>query len=96
MAADAVVTALDTAQAKNLAVAIIVGLLLVAVILNVIITRLFGRMVILVVALAAAGLVWMQRSAIENASRKCDVTFFGVHLTPADPSVKRRCQDLTS
>ena len=84
--------ALDTDQAKTLAVVVIIALVVLAVVVNAIITAILGRVVVIVVALVLAAVVWSQRSDIQAAAKKCDASFFGVHLTPSNETLKRHCQ----
>jgi len=88
--------ALDTEQAKTLAVVVVIGLIVLAVLLNAVITAIVGRIVVIVVALVLAGVVWSQRADIESAAKKCDATFLGVHLTPGNDTLKRRCRSVTN
>ena len=85
-------TALDTDQAKTVGIAVVVGLVLVGAIISLIISAIIGRIIVLVVVIALAIVVWNQRSDIESAAKKCDATFFGVHLTPSNPQIKKACE----
>jgi protein-S-isoprenylcysteine O-methyltransferase Ste14 len=89
-------TALDTDQAKTIGLVAVIVLVVAAVLINLVISRIITRVIVLVVAIGLALFVWTQRSSIEDAAKKCDATFFGVHLTPTDPALKQHCQQLTS
>lgn len=88
--------ALNTDQAKTIGEVLIVGLIVLAVLISMIVKAILKRVVVLVLALVLAGVVYGQRASIQSAARKCDATFFGTHLTPANPTLKKRCQRLTS
>jgi flagellar motor component MotA len=87
--------ALDTDQAKTIGIVVIVGLVVIGAVLSLIISAIVGRLLTIVVVVGLAVLVWSQRADISSAAKKCDATFFGVHLTPSNPDVKARCQNLS-
>lgn len=88
------VSALETHQAENLAIGLVVALLLVGLVLSLVIRAIVGKVVSVVIVVALAVFVWTQRAPIENAAKKCDATFLGVHLTPTNQDLKQRCQNL--
>lgn len=88
--------ALATDQAKSLGVGVLIAVVVIGAVIAAVITKIIVRIVTVIVVVVLAVLVWTQRSSVENAARKCDATFFGVHLTPSDPTVKRRCQQVTN
>ncbi len=88
--------ALDTDQAKTIGAILVVGLIVLAVLISMIVKAILKRVVVIVLALVLAGVVYSQRVSIQSAARKCDATFFGTHLTPANPTLRKRCQRLTS
>ena len=88
--------ALDTDQAKTIGLVMVVGLVVLAVLISLIVRAILKRVVVIVLALILAGVVYSQRASIQSAARKCDATFFGTHLTPANPTLKERCQRLTT
>ena len=90
---DMAVVALDTDQAKAIAVVAIIALVVLGALISAIISAIVVRIVVLVVVLVLAGAVWSQRSAIGSAAKRCDASFFGVHLTPGDATVRKRCRD---
>lgn len=87
------VVALDTDRAKTIALVVIVGMIVLGAVLSAIISAIVGRIVVLLIALVLAAVVWSQRADIESAAKKCDATLFGVHLTPSNDTLKRKCQD---
>jgi hypothetical protein len=91
-----VTLALDTDQAKNLAIGLVVVILVAGVLVNFAVGHIIARVVVLAMAIALAVVVWTQRSDIESAAKKCDASFLGVHLTPSDPTLKAHCQQVTN
>jgi uncharacterized membrane protein len=94
------VSSLETTQAKNVGIVAIVVIVLIGLLIARFVTKVIVRVIVLIVAVALAFVVYNQRSQVEdaasNAAKKCDVTFFGVHVTPSDPDIKRQCQKLTN
>lgn len=88
--------ALDTDQAKTVGVVVIVVLIGSAVLVSMIVKAILKRIVVIILALVLAGIVYSQRAGIQSAARRCDATFLGAHLTPANPTLKRHCQRLTT
>ncbi len=88
--------ALDTSQAKTLGIGVIVALLVIGAIISALVTAILARIVVLVVVVVLAVVVWTQRADIESAAKKCDAKFFGVHLTPSNADLKKKCQNVTN
>lgn len=86
--------ALDTDQAKTIGIVAIVAVVALGLLVSVIVTKIITRLVALVLAVVLGFVIWTQRADIESAAKKCDATFFGVHLTPSNPTLKARCQQL--
>lgn len=95
MPARAVTTALDTDQAATIAILVIVGILVIGALISFIITAIVWRVIVIVAVLALAGVVYGQRASIESSAKNCDATFFGAHLTPSSPTVKKHCQQIS-
>lgn len=85
--------ALDTDQAKLLGIGIIVAVLVVGFVVGAIITALVGRVIVAAVVIALAIWAYSERAEIKDSVNDCDVTFFGIHLTPSDPDVEQACAD---
>ena len=85
--------ALDTDQAKVLGIGIIVAVLVIGFIISALITAIVGRIVVILVVVALVVVVYTQRAQIKQSTSDCDVTFFGVHLTPSDDDVRQACAD---
>ena len=89
-------SALDTNQAQNVGVATIVVVIVVGLLLAVFITKLVVRAIIVVVMVVLALLAYQQRDQLKSAAKKCDATFFGIHVQPHDPKIKQQCQKITN
>src|SRR3954471_10989583 len=80
----ATAAALSSGDLTKIGLIATAALLLVGVLLSIVITKLVGRVVILVVVVAAGVLVWQQRAHVKQQldSKKChaSATFFGVHV----------------
>lgn len=90
------VTALDTSQVKNVGILAIVVIIALGLLIVRLVTKIFTRIVVLVVVIVLAVAVYQQRdrvaSAANNAAKRCDVTFFGVHVQPHDATIRKACQ----
>ena len=83
--------ALDTDQAKLLGIGIIVAVLVIGFIISAIMTAIVGRIIVILVVVALAVVVYSQRAQIRQSVSDCDVTFFGVHLTPSNDDIRAAC-----
>lgn len=93
MSSSAVVTALDTDQAKNVGIVTIVVIVLLGLLIARLVTKLIIRAIVLVVMVVLAVLVYQQRDQVTAAARKCDGTFFGIHVQPHNATLRKACQD---
>jgi hypothetical protein len=76
----AVIDALDVGQVKILAIAILVGLVVLGVLVGVLVQKAALKLGILVVIAALVGLVWWQRSAVVSCAKTRVCSFFGVDV----------------
>lgn len=92
--------ALTAGQAAGLGVGAIVVLIVVGVVAAVLVTKLALRVAVVVIVVALGVVIWTQRSAVvdaaQDAARRCNTSFFGVHINPSDPGVRRACQSVTN
>ncbi len=92
------VEALNANDITKVGLIVIVGLVVIGALLSFVITAIVGRIVILVLVVAAAAFVWQQRTHIKDEinTNKCNLhaTFFGIHLDVPD-SVKQACRNNT-
>jgi len=89
-------TALDTSQASNVGIGVIVAVIVVGLLLVVLIGKLIARAIIVLLMVVLAVVAYQQRNQIADSARKCDATFFGVHVTPHNQAVKQRCLEVTN
>jgi hypothetical protein len=81
--------ALDSDQIGKIGVGLIIALVVIGALLSLIITAVFGRIIILVAVVALGVVVWQQRSSLQDKIDKCQLnaTFFGVHVSAPDDVV---------
>ncbi|HTZ43652.1 MAG TPA: hypothetical protein VMB79_07295 [Jatrophihabitans sp.] len=88
--------ALDTSQASNVGIGTIVAVVVIGLLLVVLISKLVIRAIVVVLMVVLAVVAFQQRHQLQHDARSCDATFFGVHITPHDQSVKQRCLEITN
>ena len=90
--------ALDTSQVKNLGLGAIVVVLLVGLLIAYFVTRVIIKVIVLAIVVVLGLGLYQQRArvvtAIDKTAKNCDVTFFGVHVQPSDPSIKKACAEV--
>ena len=74
------INALDVGQVKILAVAILVGLVVLGILVGLLVQKVALKLGILVVIVALIGLVWWQRSAVISCAKTRQCSFFGVDV----------------
>jgi hypothetical protein len=91
-----VIEALDSSQVQNVGLGAIVVILLLGLLLARLVTKMITRAIVLLVAVVLAVVIYQQRdrvaSAVADAGKRCDATFFGVHVQPDDPVVRKACE----
>jgi hypothetical protein len=88
--------AFSTDQAKAVAIGAIIVIVVVGALLSFVVTKLVGRLIVGAVVVGLGIFVWTQRADIESAAKKCDATFFGIHLTPSNATIKQHCQQVAN
>ena len=95
-ASETVTIALDSSQVRNVGLGAIVVIILLGLLLARLVTKLITRVVVLLIAVVLAVVIYQQRdrvsSAISDRAKRCEATFFGVHVQPDDPVVRKACQ----
>ncbi|MBV9822894.1 MAG: hypothetical protein JO144_11695 [Actinobacteria bacterium] len=90
------VQALDSSQVRNLGLGAIAVIVLVGLLLALLISKLVVRVIVLLIALVLAVLVYQQRDrvaqAVSDTGKRCEASFFGIHVEPHDPAVRRACE----
>jgi hypothetical protein len=91
-----VLVALDSNQVQNVGLGAIVVIVLLGLLLARLVTKLITRVVVLLVAVVLAMVIYQQRDRVANAvadtGKRCEATFFGVHVQPDDPTVRKACE----
>jgi hypothetical protein len=87
--------AFSTDQAKTLGIFAIAVIIVAGVLLSFVFTKVASRLVLAAIIVGLGILTWTQRDAIDGNAKKCDATFFGIHLTPSNADLKRHCEQLT-
>jgi hypothetical protein len=91
-----VLDALDSSQVQNVGLGAIVVIVLLGLLLARLVTKMFLRVIVLVVAIALAVVVYQQRGrvadAVADTGKRCEATFFGIHVQPDDPTVRKACE----
>ena len=72
----------------------IVVIVLLGLLIARLVTKLAIRVVVLIVAIVLAVVVYQQRDRVANDARACNATFFGIHIQPHDPDVRKACQQV--
>jgi hypothetical protein len=89
-------SALDSNQVQNVGLGAIVVIVLLGLLLVRLVTKMITRVIVLLVVVALAVVIYQQRdrvsSAIGDRAKRCDATFFGVHVQPDDPAVRKVCE----
>ncbi len=93
MSSSAVVSALDTDQAKNVGIVTIVVVVLLGLLIARLVTKLIIRAIVLVVMIVLALVVYQQRDQVSTAAKKCDGTFFGIHVQPHNATLRKACEN---
>lgn len=90
------VQALDSSQVHNLGLGAIAVIVLVGLLLALVISKLVIRVIVLLIALVLAVLVYQQRDrvsqAVSDTGKRCEASFFGIHVQPHDETVRKACQ----
>jgi uncharacterized membrane protein len=91
-----VIGALDSSQVQNLSLGSIGVIILVGLLLAWLVTKLVVKVLVLVVVVVLAVAIYQQRdrvsAAVTDAGKRCEATFFGVHVQPDDPTIRKACE----
>jgi F0F1-type ATP synthase assembly protein I len=90
------VSALDTSQVKNLSVVAIVAVVVVGLLIAWLVSKVVTRVIVLALTLVLGFAFYNQRAKVVDEANKiakrCDATFFGIHVQPSDPNIKKACE----
>ncbi|MGX7681917.1 hypothetical protein ACSMXN_23790 [Jatrophihabitans sp. DSM 45814] len=89
------VVALDSSQVKTVGLGAIIVIVLIGLIISFVVTRIITKIITIAIMVALVFVLYNQRQkvidAIDNSAKKCDATFFGVHVQPSDENIKKAC-----
>jgi hypothetical protein len=90
------VSALDTSQVKNLSVVAIVAVVVVGLLIAWLVSKVVTRVIVLALTVVLGFAFYNQRAKVVDEANKiakrCDATFFGIHVQPTDPNIKKACE----
>jgi hypothetical protein len=88
-------SALDTSQVKNLSLVAIAAVLVIGLLIAWLVTKVVVRLIVLVLVIVIGFALFNQRAKVVDEANKiakrCDATFFGIHVQPSDPNIKKAC-----
>jgi hypothetical protein len=91
-----VVRALDTSQVKNLSLVAIAGVVVIGLLIAWLVSKVVARIIVLVLTLVLGFALYNQRAKVideaDKVAKRCGATFFGVHVQPSDPTIKKACE----
>jgi hypothetical protein len=97
-AASGHLNALDTSQVRNLGLGSIAVVVLVGLLIAYFVTRVVTKIIVLAIVVVLGLGLYQQRArvlaAIDKTAKNCNVTFFGVHVQPSDPTIKQACAEV--
>ncbi|MDQ1749612.1 MAG: hypothetical protein QOE71_668 [Pseudonocardiales bacterium] len=92
------VVALDTSQVKSLGLGAIIVIVLVGLAIAYFVTKVVTKIITIVLVVILGFALYNQRQkvldAIDQTAKKCDVTFFGIHVQPSDANIKKACAEV--
>ena len=87
--------ALTTDQITGVGVGTIAAIAVIGLVIALIVSKIVVKVIVGLLVVALAVLVWTQRTAVtdaaQDAAKRCDATFFGIHIDPANEQVKQAC-----
>lgn len=89
------ISALDTSQVKNLGLGSIFVVALIGLVLAYLVTKVVAKIIVIALVIVFCLVAYNERSnvisALDTHAKNCDVTFFGIHVQPSNPTVKAAC-----
>ena len=87
--------ALTTDQITGVGIGTIAVVAVIGLIIALVVSKIVVKVIVALLVVALAVVVWTQRTAVtdaaKDAARRCDATFFGIHIDPANEQVKQAC-----
>lgn len=88
--------ALGTEQAKTIGIVAIIVIVVVGALLSFLFTKIVTRLILAAIVVGLGLFVWSERGSIDTDAKKCDATFFGVHLTPSNSTLRQHCEQIAN
>lgn len=92
--------ALTTDQITGVGIGTIAVIAVIGLVIALIVSKIVVKVIVVLLVVALAVLVWTQRTAVTNAAKdaaaRCDATFFGIHIDPADDRVREACDRIAN
>lgn len=91
--------ALTTDQITGVGIGTIAVVAVIGLIVVLVISKIVAKVVVVLLVVVLAVLVWTQRTAVVNAAqdaaKRCDASFFGIHIDPANEQVRQACDQIS-
>lgn len=91
--------ALTTDQITGVGIGTIAVIAVIGLIVALVVSRIVVKVIVALLVFALAVLVWTQRTAVtdaaKDAAKRCDATFFGIHIDPSSEQVKQACAQIS-
>ena len=87
--------ALTTDQITGVGIGTIAVIAVIGLVIALVVSKIVVKVIVALLVVALAVLVWTQRTAVtdaaKDAAQRCDATFFGIHIDPANEQVREAC-----
>lgn len=91
--------ALTTDQITGVGIGTIAVVAVIGLIIVLIVSKIIAKVVVGLLVVALAVLVWTQRTAVvdaaQDAAKRCNASFFGIHIDPTDEQVRQACDQIS-
>jgi O-antigen ligase len=91
--------ALTTDQITGVGIGTIAAIVVIGLVIALVVSKIVVKVIVALLVVALAVLVWTQRTAVtdaaKDAAKRCDATFFGIHIDPANDQVKQACEKIS-
>lgn len=91
--------ALTTDQITGVGIGTIAVIAAIGLVIALIVSKILVKVIVALLVVALAVVVWTQRTAVtdaaQDAAQRCDATFFGIHIDPANPQVREACDRIS-
>ncbi|MHA3704915.1 hypothetical protein ACXR2U_22305 [Jatrophihabitans sp. YIM 134969] len=87
--------AITTDQITGVGIGTIAVVVVIGLIIALVVTKVVVKVIVALLVVALAVVVWTQRTAVtdaaKDAAKRCDASFFGIHVEPSNDDVRRAC-----